>query len=120
VAEGALDLLPDSTRSSEWTKETPRKLIVDPEACGMGARHERSRPGRLIFLTRGVTKTVAPLSSAEAFRRLMLHSPHIAFDPGARAAIDALKRLADEVPARSAALPLDSLHDAQTLEDFLA
>jgi hypothetical protein len=50
----------------------------------------------------------------------MLHSPHIAFDPGARAAIDALKRLADEVPARSAVLPLDSLHDAQTLEDFLA
>ncbi|MBX7185199.1 MAG: hypothetical protein K1Y01_08665 [Vicinamibacteria bacterium] len=120
VAEGAIDLLPGSAGSSEWSKESPRKLIVDPEACGMGPRHARARPGRLIFLTRAAEKTIAPLSSAEAFRRLMLHSPHIAFDPGARAAIDALKRLADAVEARSAALPLDSLHDAQTLEDFLA
>ena len=120
VAESAIPLLPPGARAGTWTEGTPRKMVVDPEACGLGPRHLRIRPGRLVFLEHGARKRILPLLSGEAFQRLILHSPHIAFDPDARAAISALKRLADEVPARSAALPLDSLHDAATLEDFLA
>jgi hypothetical protein len=119
VSEAAISLLPESARSGNWTVDSPRKLIVDPEACGLGRRHSRARPHRLVFLERGPEKAVRALSSMEAFERLMLQSTHLAYDPDAKSAIGALKRLADEVSARSAVLPLDSLYDAATLEDFL-
>lgn len=120
VAESAVSLLPPSMRGGEWNDEMPRKLIVDPETSGLGARRSRSRPGRLVFLERAKRKESRRLSRAEAFERLMLHSPHLSFDPDGKPAIEALKRLADEVPATVASLPLDSLRDVATLEGFLA
>ena len=121
VPESAVPLLPEHAREGRWNTETPRKMIVDPEACGLGPRHSRARPGRLVFLERGrAGRTVRPISSGEAFERLLLHSPHLAFDPDAKAAIGALRRLAAEVPGAVASLPLESLHDVATLEDLLA
>jgi hypothetical protein len=95
-------------------------MIVDPEGCGLGNRHPRARPGRVVFLERGEARKFRAIPGGESFERLMRHSPHLAFDPDAKRAIDALRRLAGEVPACVASLPLDSLHDAATLEDLLA
>jgi len=120
VAESAFFLLPETARAGQWNTETPRKMIVDPEACGLGHRHSRARPGRLVFLERGDSKRSRTISGGASFERLMLHSPHLAFDPDAKPAIEALRRLANEVPAAIASLTLDSLHDVATLEDLLA
>jgi hypothetical protein len=122
--EAAELLSPGVELGERWNQEVPPKLTVDPGHPRLVAlrkkRVTRARPSRLVFLERGPVRESAPLTKIDAFQRLLEQAPHLAFDPGARRAFAALRRLADEVPSTREALPLNCLHDAATLESFLA
>lgn len=118
ISEAAVPLLPKAARSSSWSATLPRKLVVDPESEGLPGRKSRARPARLVFLEHGARSDIRPISAARAFERLLLLSPHLAFDPGGRAALDLLKRLVRQAPACVASLPLAALSDVSTLYDL--
>ena len=92
------------------------KLRFDPQTLIANCRVSASAPRRLVFLERGASRHIEPLSPAEAFTRLVPQSA--ALLPSARKLLALLRDLADSTPATVAALTASCLKDPGVLDEL--